>query len=309
MNVFVAGGTGDIGRPAVRALVAAGHTVRALARGREKAALLRELGAEPVQVDLFDVDGMTKAVAGSEAVLRLATHVPPTAKMRSRRAWDEHDRIRTEGARVVVEAAIANAASVVVQEAVTYVYANGDDTWLDEDAPVDAPPGSNLVSALETERETARFTASGGRGIVLRLGGFYSATSRTTHDSIRLARRRMFPIVGDGNFYVSSIHTDDGARAIVAALDAPAGVYNVCDDGPVLERDYVRAIADAFGFKRPRRVPVWLARRMAGTGGDYLTRSQRVSNRRFKEATGWAPIYPSVREGFRAIAAGLTPEG
>ncbi|TMG09721.1 MAG: NAD-dependent epimerase/dehydratase family protein, partial [Chloroflexi bacterium] len=69
MKVFVAGATGVLGRPTVRALVEAGHAVRGTARGPEKADLLRSLGAEPVEVDLFDPDALRAGIAGSEGVL------------------------------------------------------------------------------------------------------------------------------------------------------------------------------------------------------------------------------------------------
>ena len=307
MDVFVAGATGTLGRPTVQALVQAGHAVRGMARSEAKAAMLRDLGAESVPVDLFEPDAVAKAVAGSDAVLRLATKIPSTAKMRSRKAWLENDRIRSEGARILCEAAMAAGAQLYVQESIAYVYADGGEEWIDEDAPLDAPAESNIASALAGEREAARFTASGGSGIALRLGGFYAPYASTTLDMIRLARRRMAPVVGDGDFYVCSIHVDDAARAVVAALAAPAGIYNVCDDEPVRQREFVQALADAMGFKRPRTVPTWLARVAAGELGKYLTRSQRVSNRRLKDATGWTPGYPSVRVGFESVAASLKP--
>ena len=120
-----------------------------------------------------------------------------------------------------------------------------------------------------------------------------------------LARRRLLPVAGDGANYFSSIHVDDGAAAAVAALDAPAGVYNVTDDEPLRMRDYGRAITDAFGLKPPRRVPKWLFRLMGGGPAKYILSSQRVSNERFKKTTGWAPKYPTAREGYRQIAAEL----
>ena len=100
MKVFVAGATGVLGRPTVRALVEAGHEVRGTARGDEKSALLRSLGAEPVAVDLFDPEAVKAAVAGSEAVVNFATKIPPIMRMRWKGAWKENDRLRTEGSRV-----------------------------------------------------------------------------------------------------------------------------------------------------------------------------------------------------------------
>jgi nucleoside-diphosphate-sugar epimerase len=120
-----------------------------------------------------------------------------------------------------------------------------------------------------------------------------------------MARRRLLPVPGDGSNFFSTIHVDDAANAAVAALDAPAGVYNVSDDEPLRMRDYGRAITDAFGLKPARRVPKWLFRLMGGGPVKYILSSQRVSNERFKKTTGWSPKYWSAREGYQKIAEEL----
>ena len=135
MRVFVAGGTGTLGRPTLRLLVAAGHEVRALARTPERGALLRSLGAEPVVADLFDLQAMTTAVAGAEAVLHLATRIPPLARMRNLAAWRDNDRLRSQGASILVTAALATEAKIYVQESVTFLYEGLGDTQIFETAP------------------------------------------------------------------------------------------------------------------------------------------------------------------------------
>src|SRR5215831_7621132 len=106
MEVFVSGGTGVLGRPVLALLRQRGHRARFLSRTARSDAVGRELGAEPVRVDLFDADGLQKAVAGSEAVLHLATRIPPARQAMRREAWAENDRIRTEGSRTLVDAAV-----------------------------------------------------------------------------------------------------------------------------------------------------------------------------------------------------------
>ena len=303
MRVFVAGGTGTLGRPTVRLLVAAGHEVRALARTPERGEVLRQLGAEPVVADFFDARAMTAAVAGAEAILHLATRIPPLAQMRKLAAWRDNDRLRSQGASVLVNAALAVKARLYVQESVTFLYQGLGDTQLFETAPIDAP--QPLASARDAERETARFSARGGQGIVLRFGSFYGAEAPSTLATIGLARRRLFPIIGAGDHYVSSIHVDDAAAATVAALHVPAGIYNVVDDEPLPMREQVGALTEAFGFRPARHLPLWIARLAFGSGIDVLTRSQRVNNTMFKVVSGWSPRHPSVRQGWRAVAANL----
>src|SRR5262249_52853294 len=165
--------------------------------------------------------------------------------------------------------------------------------------------GRFVVAAWDAEGETKRFTESGRRGIALRFAGFYAPYARSTRDSVRLARYRLFPIFGTGESFFSSIHVDDAAVAAVAPLDAPAGADNVTDDPPVRFGEDAEALADAFGFGRPVRLPAAVARLALGPLAKVLLRSQRVSNRRFKDAAGWAPLHVSVREGWRSIAAAM----
>jgi nucleoside-diphosphate-sugar epimerase len=179
MRVFVAGATGVLGRPTVQALVEAGHQIRGTARGEEKAALLRSLGAEPVSVDLFDPEAVKAAVGESEAILNFATKIPPIVRMRWPGAWKENDRLRTEASRVLVDAALANGVATYIQESITFIYADGGDDWLSEDAPL-AINWVSLQSMINGERETERFNAGGGRGISLRFSGFYASYARYT---------------------------------------------------------------------------------------------------------------------------------
>jgi nucleoside-diphosphate-sugar epimerase len=87
---------------------------------------------------------------------------------------------------------------------------------------------------------------------------------------------------------------------IVAALNAPTGIYNVCDDEPLTRRDALDAFSTAFDLKKLRTNPAWLMKLLAGPAAASLIASQRVSNQKFKAATGWAPKYPSLREGWKA---------
>ncbi len=245
-------------------------------------------------------------MAGSEAVLHFATKIPSITRMRWKGAWRENDRLRTEGSRILVDSAMAAGASVYVQESISFVYADGGDDWLTEDSPVSVTWFSPQ-SMMNGEKETSRFSVGGGRGVSLRYAGFYAPYAQSTIDTVRMAHRRLLPVAGDGSNFFSSIHVDDGASAAVAALDAPAGVYNVTDDEPLRMREYAQAITDAFGLKPPRRVPKWLFRLIGGGPARYVLSSQRVSNTRFKETTGWSPKYPSAREGWRQIAVELGP--
>jgi len=219
MKIFVAGATGVLGTRAVPALVEAGHEVTGVARTPEKAEVVRSMGATPVTVDLFDPGAVKEAVAGHDVVMNLATHIPSLTKSALPGAWEENNRIRSEASRNLVDAAISAGASRYVQEAIAFMYTDGGDTWIDEDQPLDVPALGE--SQLDAEANTARFTESGGVGVVLRFGQFYAPGSVHTESMLSMARKRIAPALGDADGYAPSIHIEDCATAVVAALGAP----------------------------------------------------------------------------------------
>lgn len=304
-RVFVAGATGVLGWRAVDRLVQAGHEVTGVARTPEKAARLRGLGAAAAQVDLFDAEAVREAVVGNEVVCNLATHIPPATKARKDAAWVENNRIRRDASRNLVDAAIAAGAARYVQESIAFLYAAAGDVWIDEDAPLAVAPYARSV--LDAEAQAQRFTESGGTGVVLRFGLFYGPDSHHTIDAVRLARRRVAASFGRSDAYLSSINTDDAAAGVVAALDAPAGIYNVVEDEPLTRREHFDALAAALGVRRPH-IPPGVVAKLGGDKAETLARSQRVSNERFKKNTGWAPVYPSAREGWPAVVAEMREE-
>lgn len=308
MKIFIAGGSGVLGRASLKALVEAGHQVRATARTQGKEDVVRSLGAEPVSVDLYDPKEVRQAVTGSEAILRLTTKIPPLAKMRNRAAWQETNLLRTEGARILVDAGIAEGVQVYVHESITFVYADAGSRWITEDAPTDDGESEVLSSALDGEKEAVRFSESGGRGIVLRFGGFYGAESGMTTNMISMMRRRLLVQPGPGSHFVSSIYIPDAGTAVLASLNISPGIYNVVDENPVSFADYLHTLADAVHVPKPFRFPGALGKATFGGAWGYLSRSQRVSNARFKKASGWKPTVASVAEGWPLVAATLKPE-
>lgn len=163
MRVLVTGGSGVLGRAAIPCLSAAGHEVRAPARG---------------ELDLFDAQALSGAVAGMDAILHLATRIPPPERMREPAAWRENDRLRGEASRLLVDAALAAGTALYVQPTVTFVYP--PDVVADEETAL-ADVAEYLRSALIAEAEAARFAAAGRRGVVLRMGLLDGGGHRQRH--------------------------------------------------------------------------------------------------------------------------------
>jgi nucleoside-diphosphate-sugar epimerase len=297
MKVFVTGATGVIGTRAVPALVAAGHQVTAVARGDAKADLVRSLGAVPVAVDLFDPAAAKEAVAGHDAVAHLATNIPPMSKASRASSWTTNERLRREASRNLVDAALDAGAGRYVQESICFPYLDAGDAWIDEDAPIEHD--GVFAGAAEAEAQAARFTGGGGSGVVLRFAQFHGPGSSHVAAFNKLARKRVNPFIGPPDAYSSFIHAEDAGSAVAAALGAPAGTYNVGDDEPLTRREAGEAVAVALGVKPPHAIPGPVQAAMPRTA-KALTRSLRISNGRFKAATGWAPAHPSIRGSWAA---------
>jgi nucleoside-diphosphate-sugar epimerase len=302
MQIFIAGATGVIGRRVVPRLLVAGHGVTALARSPAKQRALKELGAATSGASLFDPTALRDALRGHEAVINLATHIPPASRAFLRAAWKENDRIRREGSATLAAAAAAAGAERFIQESFAPIYAPRSDEWIDENAPV--RPARYARTTLDAEASAEKFSRSGEAGIVLRFAYFYGPDSDFTRDIFRYARKGWAATLGRPDDFISSVSHDDAAEAVVAVLTARSGIYNVVDDEPLRRRAFFDALAEVLGVPPPKLAPAWIAR-LAGTLGETLARSQRISNRKFREECGWSPKYPSVREGFRAVVAQL----
>lgn len=300
MKVFVAGASGAIGQPLLRRLVAAGHTVVGMTRSN--ANRITALGAEPVLADAFDAEAVKRVVTAAEpdVVVNELTDLSGEFNPRKYAEWLEGtNRLRREGTKNLVDAALAAGASKSVSQSVAFAY-RFDPGVKTEDAPTIGAEAGEMGLAVD---ELERLTLAAPNGIVLRYGFFYGPGTGYERDGQQadLIRKRQMPIVGGGTGAFPFIHVDDAAAATVAAIERGApGVYNIVDNEPAEQREFVPLIAELIGAKKPRRVPVWLAKLVAGPMVRFATRLQPVSNAKAKQELGWQPQYGSWREGFRA---------
>lgn len=303
MNIFVTGATGVLGSEVVPLLVTSGHEVRALSRSRHNIEVLGRLGAEPVSADLFDLTSLKQALAGSEAVLHLATRIPPLLRMGRLSAWRENDHLRREGTRNLVNAALSTSTHTFIYPSVCSLYADHGDQVIDA-STARVSPNAVLQSTLDAETEVTRFTeaGTGRRGIVLRMGAFYGPTSSLALDVLQYARKGFVALPGPDTAYLPTIWVPDAASAIVAALHStPAGMYDIVDNEVLTHGEMFAAIARSLGKHRLYHLPAPLMRLVAGTVAEVLSRSQRVSHRRFKEINNWTSSVPSARVGWQYL--------
>lgn len=295
------GGTGVLGLRAMGALLAAGHEVTALARSEDKARLIMDQGAVPVIGDLFADADLRALFEGADAVVNLATHIPVGYASALPRAWRTNDLIRTKGVAAITRAAVACGVRRVVQESVSYLYADGGDSWLDEESALEVTAVTEPVSVAESH--VARFGTAGRVGVALRFG-MILGDDRFTRFSLRSVRTGRPVGFGRPESWSHVIHTDDLGSAVLAALVAPNGVYNV-GARPVRRQSIVDGYAEALevpstGFVGP------VIRRLGGPRMEPLSRSLRVCSEKFTANTGWLPSRPTFdADWFAASTASL----
>lgn len=293
MRVFVAGATGVLGTAAVRRLVSSGHEVTGIARSEEKRRLLYTLGAEAAQVDLFDPSGMRAAIEGHDVVCNLTTRIPTGTAMMRNSAWRENDKIRTEASAILAKAAADCGTLRLIQEAIAYVYADGGQEWITEKSPI--APLPLTASSLTATTNAMAFADQYRFAVVLRFGMFYGADALTRWQLERVRRGK--PVLsGEPDAYVSPITIEDAAGAVVAALAAPTGIYNVAGQ-PVHRTEWARALGTAAGVDGSAKFFPPLMRRLLGSRTEALSRSLRISSDAFHTATGWR-ARTELAEGF-----------
>lgn len=294
MKIFVAGATGVVGWRAVRALVANGHDVTAMARSDAKAKLMDGLGAKPVAVDVFDPADVLAHAAHHDLVINLLTHIPKMAKAALPGSFAENDRLRTEASANLAAAARAGGGRII-QESISFAYGDHGDDWITEDS---SRVDTKFLASVNTA-ETNALALEGG--VVLRFAQFYSADSHHSVDQVRAARKGFAATPGKTDGYWTLIYADDAATAVVAALGVAPGVYNIAEDEPMTRRAGAEVLAAALGKKRLRTGVAGLLGKVPSTTVSVMAGSERVSNKKFKNATGWSPQVPSQREGWPLI--------
>jgi nucleoside-diphosphate-sugar epimerase len=305
MRVFVAGGTGVMGRRLVVQLVARGHQATATTTSAGKLVLLEQLGAEGIVMDGLDAASVGEAVAAArpDAIVHemTALSVVRTGRPNFRhpeRLTATTNRLRTEGTDHLLAAAEATGVSHVVAQSVASWTGIGEGGQVREEDPLPSEEvGPKMRGAAEALRYVEDVVVNAG-GAALRYGGFYGPGA--TNDLVELVRKRRFPLVGDGTGYFNWVHLDDAASATILAVEQQAkGVFNIVDDEPAQVREWLPYLAESAGARRPMRLPKWVAQLLGGEMVKIMTDGRAFSNAKAKRELGWELRYPSWRQGFK----------
>lgn len=314
MRILVIGATGALGTPLVRALLERGHVVHGSATSRAKARTLTSIGALPEQINVFDHTDVSRVIntIRADAVINVATRIPPLSRAGFPWAWRQNHRLRRTASHVIARAAAMGAVHTFIQEAVSFGYADAGDEWIVESSPtrfrgaVATVP--HAVSAAQVMERSDK------RGVALLFGRFYGddPMTRETFERVRAGKP---VLLGTPAQWTSMVHFDSAVAAVVAALDAPSGAYNV-NDPPLTKGELAAALGGvAFGNVAGGEVaggkvsvgaatfyPEWVSK--VSPGAEVLSRSQRVSTAKFEAATGWTSSQPDVASALRTAGRG-----
>jgi len=281
-----------------------------MTRSESKQVMLDEMGAVPVVADALDPDQVAEAVgkARPEVIVHQLTAIGPVNPRHMDRDFALTNRLRTEGTDHLLSAgqAVGVRRFVAQSNGAFFLYGRTGGPVKSEEDPVDpAPPRSvrRLIAAIR-HLEQAVLDAPWTEGIVLRYGAFYGpgTSLAPAAEQFELVRKHKFPLVGGGGGVWSFIHIADAAEATAAAVERGSrGVYNVVDDDPAPVAEWLPALAQTLGAKKPVRVPRFVGRLFAGEAGAVMmTELRGASNAKAKRELGWRPAHPSWRQGFAA---------
>jgi nucleoside-diphosphate-sugar epimerase len=302
MRVFVAGGSGALGRRLVPQLVARGHQVTATTSKPGRLGELAGLGAEGVVMNGLDEASVGEAVAAAkpDTIVHQMTSIAGKPDIKHMDRWfATTNRLRVEGTDHLLAAAAAAGVGHVVAQSFGSFNGRRTDGWVKSEEDGLEPMTGTVAEPQMAAINHVEDVVLKADGVALRYGGFYGPGA--SDDQVEVIRKRQFPLVGGGTGYFSWVHLDDAASATVLAVEQQArGVFNIVDDDPAPASEWLPYLAAAAGAKKPMRVPVWLARLVAGdVAVGMMTEGRGFSNAKAKRELGWELRYPSWRLGFK----------
>ena len=279
MRIFVAGGSGAVGRRLLPKLLQAGHEIAAITRSERNADAMRRLGARAMLADVYDRDAVLAAVdeVRPDAVIHQLTSL-------SEMNFSENSRIRKEGTRNLVEAARAAGVTRIVAQSISWTYEPGDGPAT-ENIPLDLNATEPRVRMVDAVASLEQAVTALPEYVILRYGMFYGPGTwyeRTGHIAEQVLRKEIPATDGVRSF----IHVEDAANAAVLALGWPSGPVNIVDDEPASAAQWLPVYARALGAPEPDYIP-------------GMERGERgASNAKARVEYGWEPMFPTWRSGF-----------
>lgn len=314
MRVLIAGATGTLGMPLVRAIIAKNYEVVGLTRSSHKRRMLDQAGATAVIADALDAKALEQAIqsAAPDCVIDLLTAIPKNGPTRASHMTATNE-LRVKGTSNLLRAAIIAGAKRIVGESMIFAYGFGDHgeaAKTEDDVLQTQEPNAWLQEIVDAIRSLeGQFLAANKQGLIeaipLRYGLFYGSESASTEYVLQMLKKRFLPTISGANGIGSWIHTSDAVSATIAAMEHghPGEIYNIVDDHPISMNDFFIYATDVMGVKCPFSIPLRLFRWIMPYPAAVLSTRLLVSNQKAKHDLQWQPQFPSYREGLEQIIA------
>ncbi|MFJ9993156.1 NAD-dependent epimerase/dehydratase family protein [Pseudomonas putida] len=295
MKVLIAGATGAVGIPLVRALCTAGHEVTGITRAGAGVDTLRGIGAKPAVADVLDAQAVLEVVRASapDVIIDQLTLLPADPAQLIEYMPRDTRLHEIGGANLLAAAQACGVSRYIIQSRGFYLDAP-EGELADEGAPlyVKAPGVVGESAQVFQHYEDQVLAATGLTGVVLRYGFFYGPGTwyHPAGAIAEQARRGESTVIGAGNGVWSFVHLDDAVAATVAALEGEGGVYNLVDDDPLPVRQWLPAFNEWVGAPAPGSMTTEQA--LASFGPEalfYHAAIRGASNARAKALLGFRP--------------------
>lgn len=295
MKIFIAGATGAIGLPLVRALTTLGHEVVGMTRKGNGVNRLKEVGANVVFVDAFDQKAVKSAIeiAEPDIVIDQLTWLPANPAEIINSLPDDTRLKQIGSANLLAASEVLGVKRFITQSRGFYLNAAAG-CLADESAKLryDAP-GEVGKSAQATGMHDDLVAASSKLdGVVLRYGFFYGPETWYQPDGAiaEQARNQESMIMGEGNGVWSFVHIDDAVAATIASLTAEPGIYNIVDNDPLPISAWLPAFAKWVNAPAPSRISEENALKSYGEEAVFYHRTLTgASNQKAKSILGFKP--------------------
>lgn len=321
-RIFVTGGSGRIGQPLIRALVAAGNDVIALARSPEAEAAVRGAGADVVKGDLEDAEALRRGIEGADRVYHLAGGLRGRGSVTA-------DALNNQGTANLLAALESRASELksVLLASTSAVYGDRSSLWIEEDF-VPSPNTLYGVSKVQAEeRVLAACERNDLRGVIARIGAVYGPGF--SFDMAERMKRGVAWLPGEGRNLVPSIVVDECVRALIHVSERgeAGGVYHVADQSTPTLKEFYAEVHRHVGGTPVRFWSTWipsyvqleaarLNERMQARAGrrprftpDNLalyTNSVRLKVDKLTDGLGFEWRYPDYKAGIAAAFGGAS---
>ena len=257
------------------------HDIHTLVRSWQQAQVLQAANIVATVGEVLQAETqqhLPALVKGCEAVIHIATAIPSNPAAPG--AWETNTRLRTEGTRSLLDAALQAGATRYIQQSIVMAYPDRGDAWLDEDQSLDTTPARATICGpvIEMERMVRAVPPDRLRWSMLR-GGLFVGPGTGQETLLERLRAGQVEIPGKGQNFLSPIHVADMAEAMALTLEhAPGGsIYQIVDQ-PLRYGDYITMLADRLHLPHP------LYNASLPEAPSY-----HCSNQRAREQLGWLP--------------------